>query len=142
MGKGFVKVRIEGLSELKAALKQYEAKIAKDIDATLTQAGNNIARDAKRRCIDRAVASTITFRKIDKQYLIETRGDMSAYIEFGTGNYAKILLGNYPPEWRAMAMEFFINGLGRLPSSPYLYPSFQQHAGEAVIKIVDKIEGH
>ena len=49
---------------------------------------------------------------------------MAAYIEFGTGLYAADLLKDYPQWIRDIAIEFYINGMGTLKSSPYLYNNF------------------
>lgn len=51
-------------------------------------------------------------------------GRMGAYIEFGTGEYATSTLAAYNAEWRALAYEFYVNGKGRLPARPYMYPSW------------------
>lgn len=44
---------------------------------------------------------------------------MGAYIEFGTGVYVRVA-----PEWKDMAWQFYVNGMGRLRSHPYMYPAF------------------
>lgn len=51
-------------------------------------------------------------------------GKMGAYIEFGTGEFAKSTLAAYNEEWRALAYNFFVNGEGKLPARPYMYPSW------------------
>lgn len=45
------------------------------------------------------------------------------YVEFGTGLYAKEYLSSKPDELKRYAMEFFVNGKGRLPAKPYLFPA-------------------
>lgn len=141
MAKGFT-ARLEGLAEFKSGIKRYAELIQKDVDTGLNKAGNEIVTDAKARCIVPSIAAGISIIKAQSRYEITTQGEESAYLEFGTGNYAKALLGPYPKDWVDMAMTFFINGLGRTPASPYLYPPFQQNAGEAVLEIADKIAGH
>lgn len=51
-------------------------------------------------------------------------GKMGAYIEFGTGEYARSTVGLYDQEWRDMAYEFYVNGKGKLPARPYMYPAY------------------
>jgi hypothetical protein len=51
-------------------------------------------------------------------------GKIGAYIEFGTGEYAKWTIGLYDQEWRDMAYEFYVNGKGKLPARPYMYPAY------------------
>ncbi|QIL41023.1 hypothetical protein G7074_18180 [Pedobacter sp. HDW13] len=54
-------------------------------------------------------------------------GEMAAYIEFGTGEYAKNEVGARPQNWRDLAYEFYVNGKGELPARPYIYPSWVQN---------------
>ena len=49
----------------------------------------------------------------------------AAYQEFGTGSKVKIPIG-----LEKYAMTFFVNGEGRLPASPFLFPAFFYEAGE------------
>lgn len=100
----------------------------------------DIGMTAKTNCKIQSIGQTIRYGKVDDKYQVTTEGETSVYLEFGTGNFAKTLLGNYPDDWKDMAMQFYINGLGRSPASPFVYPAYQQHAGEAVLTIEDKIE--
>jgi hypothetical protein len=137
-----IKIRVEGLATVKRALRQYQKQIEKDVYEVYEQSANEMAADARAYCEVPIVAEGIHVTRANGWYAVETEGDVSAWIEFGTGNYAKALLASYPEEWRDMAMRFYINGLGRTPSMPYLYPAYQKNASEAVDKIIDKIEGH
>lgn len=137
-----ITVKVEGLAEFKKGLAQYVKLIQKDVDDTLKQAVQDIGMTAKTNCKIQSIGQTIRAGKINGKYSVTTEGDTSVYLEFGTGNFAKTLLGNYPQDWKDMAMRFYINGLGRSPAEPYLYPAYQKHAGEAVLTIEDKIERH
>lgn len=141
MAKKMVSLRVEGLSQLKSALKTYHKKVAGVVDKTLMEAVKDIGMTAKTNCKIQSIGQTIAYGKINGKYSVTTEGDTSVYLEFGTGNFAKTLLGNYPQDWKDMAMRFYINGLGRSPAEPYLYPAYQKHAGEAVLTIEDRIEG-
>jgi hypothetical protein len=134
------KVKVEGLDALKSNLNRYLKDIQKDVDLTLMEAVRDIGMTAKTNCKIQSIGQTIRSGKIDGKYRVTTEGETSVYLEFGTGNFAKTLLGNYPQDWKDMAMRFYINGLGRSAASPYLYPAYQKHAGEAVLIIEDKIE--
>lgn len=46
---------------------------------------------------------------------------MAAYIEFGTGTYVKVA-----DEWKDIAWQFYVNGMGQLHPHPYLYPAFNE----------------
>ena len=45
---------------------------------------------------------------------------IGAYVEFGTGARVKVA-----PEWKDLAWQFYVNGKGYLPPSPYLYPAWK-----------------
>lgn len=44
---------------------------------------------------------------------------IGAYVEFGTGSMVQI-----PEGLEAYAMTFYVNGKGRLPAKPFLFPAF------------------
>lgn len=48
----------------------------------------------------------------------------AAYAEFGTGSYAAATTASYPPFIKALAMQYYVNGQGRLPAKPYLIPTY------------------
>jgi len=56
--------------------------------------------------------------------LDKSAGDLAIYVEVGTGQDAASYLAGLPPEWRAMAIRFFVNGKGRIIHQPYMYPAF------------------
>lgn len=137
-----LEIRVDGLDKFKRELSKYGKFIDKTVTGSLQKSAQDIVTDAKSQCIIPTIASGISMQKVDNRFVVTTEGVESAYLEFGTGNYAKALLGPYPKDWVDMARTFFINGLGRTPASPYLFPAYQQNAGEAIIEIIDKIEGH
>lgn len=53
--------------------------------------------------------------------------EIAAYIEFGTGDYAKQYLSGKPEEMVQEAMKFYVSGKGRLEASPYLFPAFYKY---------------
>ena len=50
--------------------------------------------------------------------------EYAAYVEFGTGPFAAKYVKQLPIEWQKYALTFYVNGKGRLPAHPYLYPAF------------------
>lgn len=49
--------------------------------------------------------------------------DYAAYVEFGTGPFAAKYVPSLDPEWQAIAKEYLVNGEGRMPAKPFLYPA-------------------
>lgn len=135
-----ITAKVTGLSELKSSLKKYLDEIAKRTDEGLQKGAEKIALSADIACELQSVASTIRTKKEGKTWRVMTDGEISAYLEFGTGNYAKALLTGYPEDWREMARRFYINGLGRTPSQPYFYPSYVHHKPHIIEDIKKSIE--
>jgi hypothetical protein len=57
------------------------------------------------------------------RYSIDSNYNYSAYVEFGTGKFFLDYQNKLTNEWRTIAREFFVNGLGKTPQQPFLYPS-------------------
>lgn len=139
MGK-MIKMRVEGLSKLKQSMNQYRKAIEKVTAEGLKEGANIIAQEAKVWCKAQSIASTIKVVYTNKKYEITTSGVISAYLEFGTGNFAKALLSGYPDDWRQLAYKFYISGLGRMPAQPYLYPAYVDNKQDVVTNIGLKVE--
>lgn len=57
--------------------------------------------------------------------LLFAAADYSAYLEFGTGIFAAAYVPSLPPDVQEFAMQFFVNGKGRIPPRPYLFPAIE-----------------
>jgi hypothetical protein len=106
-------------------LKKYQRKTIQKIKDLVVDKITDVEEMATRQAPN--------FISIDKKFTAdELEGEvgvmgenvMAAYIEFGTGLYAADLLKDYPQWIRDIAIEFYINGMGTLKSSPYLYNNF------------------
>ena len=63
--------------------------------------------------------------------------DIAAYLEFGTGKFAKAYLAGQSSQVQKFAYTFYVNGKGRLREHPYLLPSFFEE-GE---RLREKLKG-
>lgn len=66
----------------------------------------------------------------------------AAYIEFGTGKYARELLGTYDLEWKKIAFEHYVNGRGNTIPAEYLYPAINNNyvfLDQELQKMLDKL---
>lgn len=50
----------------------------------------------------------------------------AAYVEFGTGVFAAAYVSILPVEIQEYARTFFINGRGRMPAQPFLFPAIEK----------------
>lgn len=62
------------------------------------------------------------------------RNNYAPYLEFGTGTKVQI-----PAGLEDYAMEFYVNGQGRLPAKPFLFPAFFKESGEFLKRVSDQI---
>lgn len=60
-------------------------------------------------------------------FVEQSAGPIAAWIEFGTGQSARSYLATVPPEWRALAQKYYINGKGTIIANPYLLPAFMKY---------------
>lgn len=114
--------------EIEKLGNQIEKKLSKFFEAK----GESIARDARANCDDSLIKNSIQIEKESGEWDVSAGSglplpEMAAYIEFGTGNFAAIQVAGMPEDWRKMAWRFYVNGMGRLPASPYMYPAFQKN---------------
>lgn len=57
-------------------------------------------------------------------YVSDTAGDLAIYVEMGTGQSAKTYLSDKSPEWKSLAMMYYVNGQGQIIAQPYILPAF------------------
>ena len=63
------------------------------------------------------------------------RNRYAAYVEFGTGTKVQI-----PQGLEDYAMTFYVNGKGRLPARPFLFPAWFRESGEFMKRIKEAME--
>lgn len=132
----------QDVQALIAKLKAFGQNTDNFLKAEIAATGFDIEADAKNRAsaipdappeIKQMISNSITNNgytaKISQNAL-----PMGAYIEFGTGVFVTVA-----PEWKDMAWQFYVNGKGRMPARPYLYPAFVKGRNDFVNTIQRKI---
>ncbi len=92
-------IELKGLKEVVGNLNKYSARVAKEIDATLTDGANRIEERAKILApVDEDIlrGSIIAEIGIPFNKVVGTRTFYAPYVEFGTGR--KFKDGGYPQE--------------------------------------------
>lgn len=118
---------IQGTSELVNRLRTFGGNVDVFIKNEIEAAGFDLERIAKENASNIADAPSDLKQGISKTieaggYQVVVRQNtlpIGAYYEFGTGVFVKVA-----DEWKDMAWQFYVNGKGVLPPSPYLYPAF------------------
>ena len=118
-------IRVEGAQELIKKLRKYGTDAEKKVESITKNIAEEIATDAA----DNApanygkLAQSINASKEYKMlYNVNVNAvPIGAYVEFGTGSKVDV-----PDEWKDLAWQFYVNGQGYLPHTPYLYPAFRK----------------
>ena len=118
-------IRVEGAQELIKKLRKYGTYAEDKIDSITSAIAQEIATDAASNAPANygKLRQSINASKENKMlYNVNVNAvPIGAYVEFGTG--AKV---DVPDEWKDLAWQFYVNGKGYLPPTPYLYPAFRK----------------
>lgn len=101
-------------------------------DLIRTQYGSenqeDIARGRNWVPISQAIGYKLTNNGFTGTVFVEkSAGELAAWVEFSTGQDATRYLATVPPEWRAVAQRYYINGKGTIIGKPYMLPAFMKY---------------
>ena len=118
-------VKVEGAQELIKKLKKYGTDAEKKVESITKNIAEEIATDAASNApvnYGKLAQSINASKEYKMLYNVNVNAvPIGAYVEFGTG--AKV---DVPDEWKDLAWQFYVNGQGYLPPTPYLYPAFRK----------------
>lgn len=122
------KLTLSGFDELRERLSPE--RFEQDAEAVLDEFAVTCVREAKIRAPkDNAggigIAGSINFDRERLTREISVRVFYAPYVEFGTGAYAAQYLQRLGKEWQEYARQFYVNGQGRTPAQPFLYPAYE-----------------
>lgn len=140
-------IKISGLESTFSKLNDNVKEIQLEIDAEMGAAVEMMATTAKQILpADYGVLrASINAKKIsDFNYMLSANKDYAPYIEFGTGPYAASYLASKEQEWQDLAKQYYVNGRGNTPATPYFYPAVKQQTEKLLARIkaiLNKNEG-
>jgi hypothetical protein len=115
-------IKLNGVKKLE---KRYSGSaLNKIIKDEIELAAFGTQGDAISKCVSSSVAASSNLKITDKSFELSFADQISPFIEFGTGS--KVFESsnfNFTPEMKSYARNFFVNGLGRTPAFPFLFPS-------------------
>lgn len=135
--------RIDGLRETLKRIESYDKALAEGVVKELDRGAVNIATraiiNAPKGKTGRLAASIGYNISQPYQKSVYAGAFYSPYVEFGTGlNVFKAKSGFvFTPEMKEFAKEFYVNGMGRMPAQPFLFPAFEYEKP----KIIERIKG-
>lgn len=95
----------------------------------------NIIANEARSAAPGSLGSKIFTEQSENATTIIGGNDLSAWVEFGTGNFAKEYVATLPKEWQDEAMKFFISGKGRGHAQPFFFPSVFRHRDDILAQV-------
>lgn len=122
---------VNGFRQIQATLRKVERNTEKVVKSTLLEFGKKIYQEAMSGLPEGAkhLRGSFSVEKGDNGYRVTifSNEEMAAYVEFGTGFWAKTYLAGQPLEMKVEAIKFFVNGKGKMPARPYLFPAFYKY---------------
>lgn len=104
--------------------KEVQTKVIFELEKSAQTIRNESIKKVPKMTELKSSISVIRPSKFSRQVVV--RAEHAPYVEFGTGAHAAAFLSNKSEEMRNYAMKFYKNGLGTLPSNPYLFPSVNE----------------
>ena len=108
-------------------LKALEDDFAKEVDIELNAASVDIERIAKENvtAVDNGrMRGAIKANKLSLlRYEVRVATNYAAYVEFGTGKKYRDYSPKLTNEWKNIAADYWVSGLGTTRPQPYLYPA-------------------
>lgn len=120
-------------------LKSIPSETDKIIKSTLLKYARLILADAMANLPEGAssIRSSYHIDITDNGFTVKiyTDNEIAAYLEFGTGDYAKRYLSGQPDEVSKEAIKFLTTGKGTMEAQPYLFPAYYKYRDQIVIDI-------
>lgn len=82
-----------------------------------------------------SLGGKIAVSQTGEETIVNAGDELSAYVEFGTGQNAEVFLAGKPDEQVAEAKKFFVNGEGTLNAHPFFFPAIYRHRDELLPEI-------
>jgi HK97 gp10 family phage protein len=140
--KGF-QVEVQGLSQLKKKLDNFDKNLSTGVDEELSVGAINIENKARQLAPHGKTGElgASIFSNVSRPFQKEVGSSLfyAPFVEFGTG--VNVFKGpfEFTPEMRAFAREFFVSGKGILPAQPFLFPALIEEKPNIIKRIKEKV---
>lgn len=114
-----------------ATLQQRTEAVAQHV---INKTANKIVQDAK-SAAPGSLSTGIFSIQSPMQAQVIGGDEFAAYVDFGTGDFAKEYVATLPPDVQAEAMEFFVNGKGKGHPTPFFFPSVFRNSPQLLIDL-------
>jgi HK97 gp10 family phage protein len=141
---GAFSINVLGLDNLLKRMEAVSTETREKVYAEVEGAAYNIVENAARRVPKDMgqLSNAITVHPIDeKTFEVVAQKFYAPYVEFGTGAKAANYLASQDEELKAYAMQFYVNGQGRMTPRPFFFPAFEQEKKKMIENIKAIIQG-
>jgi hypothetical protein len=127
-------MKIIGFAQALKDLQALEEKTQRAAQRAINRTANKIVNEAKRDAPGSLKAGIFN---VQSPMTAEIHGgdDLAAYVNFGTGQFAKEYVATLSPEQQAEAMKFFVNGEGHNPENPFFTNSVIRNSPQLLIEV-------
>lgn len=126
-------VTVKGVNDVLRSFRRYEREVEKTIKDTVKEFMQKVMADALANLPhgSQYLRATFHIEVTDEGYTawVYSDDELAAYVEFGTGIWARAYLSGKPMEMKVEAIKFFINGKGTMFAQPYLFPAYYRYMG-------------
>jgi hypothetical protein len=128
-------IKVNGVNQTIAKINKFaERKIVK-LDKIMDQSLKTMASQANANASGE-IKGTVKSDRIDTlNYDLGSPVPYAAYVEFGTGPYARDYVPSLPKEWQDIAERKIVNRQGRNNKNEYLYPAVNAGIPEMIKKM-------
>lgn len=127
---------VKGMEAALKQLQQLEAKVKVAKKRGEKRGADLIASDARSHAKG-SLDAKIYVTQNEVSTTVIGGDNLSAYNEFGTGDFAAAYLASMPPEVKAEAEKFYVDGSGRIPAHPFFFPAVFRNE-EKVLEFVNE----
>lgn len=130
---------IKNLQEALSPLDQLRQEAREAVNRGELVVAERIAESA-RVAAPGSLGGKISVNQTGQETIIDAGDELSAYVEFGTGQNAETFLAGKPEEQVAEAKKFFVNGEGRLNARPFFFPAVYEHIPDLLPEIDQQLQ--
>lgn len=130
---------IAGIDRELAKLQRLQADILKAKKRGEKRASDLIVADAKSKAKGN-LASKIYATQNDVTTTVIGGDELSAYNEFGTGDFAQAYLAAMPAEVKEEAIKFYVDGSGKIPAAPFFFPAIFKNRGKVLEFVNEELD--
>lgn len=132
-------MKINGMAAALSMLQNMPTKASERIQEAIDKTANKIVQEASAQAPG-SLANGISATPGNLSSLIDGGSELAAYIEWGTGDFAKAYVATLPKEQQEEALRFFVTGKGHGRPQPFFFPAIMRNTPELLEAIEKELQ--